>query len=92
MIAIFKNANYPFLKYRKVGYAISIGLTLLAVAVIAVRGGLRYSIDFTGGTLFQVKCDGPVETEALRDALATVEGLSSSSRWFCASIAACSSC
>jgi preprotein translocase SecF subunit len=78
MIAMFKNANYPFLKYRKVGYAISIGLTLLAVGVIAVRGGLRYSIDFTGGTLVQLKFDGPVETEALRDALAMVEGLSSS--------------
>ncbi|MGH7565681.1 MAG: protein translocase subunit SecF [Gemmatimonadota bacterium] len=78
MIWLFKNANYPFLKYKNWGYAISIGLTLLAVAVIAVRGGLKYSIDFTGGTLVQVKFEEPVESQVLRDALAGVEGMSSS--------------
>lgn len=78
MIWLFKNANYPFLRYKNWGYAISIGLTLLAVTVIAVRGGLKYSIDFTGGTLVQVKFEEPVESQVLRDALARVEGLSSS--------------
>jgi preprotein translocase SecF subunit len=78
MIWLFKNANYPFLRYKNWGYAISIGLTLLAVAVIAVRGGLKYSIDFTGGTLVQVKFEEPVESQVLRDALAGVEGMSSS--------------
>jgi preprotein translocase subunit SecF len=78
MIWLFKNANYPFLKYKNWGYAISIGLTLLAVIVIVARGGLKYSIDFTGGTLVQVKFEEPVDSQILRDALAGVEGLSSS--------------
>lgn len=78
MIWLFKDANYPFLRYKNWGYAISIGLTVLAVAVIAVRGGLQYSIDFTGGTLVQLKFEEPVESQVLRDALASVEGLSSS--------------
>lgn len=78
MIWLFKDANYPFLRYKNLGYAISIGLTVLAVAVIAVRGGLQYSIDFTGGTLVQLKFEEPVESQVLRDALASVEGLSSS--------------
>jgi preprotein translocase SecF subunit len=78
MIRIFKDANYPFYRYKNWGYAISIGLTILAIAVIAARGGLRYSIDFTGGTLVQLKFEEPVESQVLRDALSTVEGLSSS--------------
>lgn len=78
MIWLFQNANYPFLKYKKWGYTISLGLTVLAVGVIAARGGLRYSIDFTGGTLVQLKFDQPVESQQLREALSSMEGLSSS--------------
>ena len=78
MIWLFKDANYPFLRYKNWGYAISIGLTLLALAVVLVRGGLKYSIDFTGGTLVQLEFDEPVESQALREALADMEGLTSS--------------
>ena len=78
MIWLFKDANYPFLRYKRWGYAISIGLTLLALAVVTVRGGLRYSIDFTGGTLVQLEFAEPVESQALRDALSEMEGLTSS--------------
>ncbi|HEY7472859.1 MAG TPA: protein translocase subunit SecF [Gemmatimonadota bacterium] len=78
MIWLFKDANYPFYKYKNWGYGISLGLTLLALAVVGIRGGLRYSIDFTGGTLVQLKFDEPVESQDLRDALSAVEGLSSS--------------
>lgn len=78
MIWLFKDANYPFLRYKNWGYAISIGLTVLAFAVIAVRGGLRYSIDFTGGTLVQLEFEEPIETQVLRDAISTMEGLTSS--------------
>jgi preprotein translocase SecF subunit len=75
---LFKDANYPFLRFKNWGYAISIGLTLLAVAVVVVRGGLKYSIDFTGGTLMQLEFDEPVESQALREALADMEELKSS--------------
>lgn len=78
MIRLFKDANYPFLKYKNWGYAISIGLTLLSLAVIALRGGLEYSIDFTGGTLVQLEFSEPVESQNLRDALSTMEDLRSS--------------
>lgn len=78
MIWLFRGANYPFLRYKNWGYAISIGLTLLALAVVLVRGGLKYSIDFTGGTLVQLEFEEPVESQALRDALSDMEGLTSS--------------
>ena len=78
MIWLFKDANYPFLRYKNWGYAISLGLTLLAVGVVVARGGLKYSIDFTGGTLVQLEFDQPVESQALRDALSDMEGLTDS--------------
>ena len=78
MIWLFKDANYPFLRYKNWGYAISIGLTLLALAVVVARGGLKYSIDFTGGTLVQLEFAEPVESQALREALSDMEGLTSS--------------
>jgi preprotein translocase SecF subunit len=78
MIWLFHGANYPFLKYRKVGYWISGGLILATVASIALRGGLKYSIDFTGGTLVQLQFPEPIDTQALRQALSRMPGLESS--------------
>ncbi len=78
MIWLFRNANYPFLKYRRWGYGLSIALTLATVASIAARGGLRYSIDFTGGTLVQLDFEEPIEPQILRSALAAMEGVRSS--------------
>ena len=75
MVWLFRGAQYPFLKYKKWAYASSIVLTLITVGSIALHGGLEYSIDFTGGTLVQLEFENEVETQALRDALGTMEGL-----------------
>ncbi len=77
MIWLFKDANYPFLKWRKYAFAFSLLLTVIPIASIVAHGGLRYSIDFTGGTLVQVQFDQPVDTETLRAALGGMEGLES---------------
>ena len=77
MIWLFKDANYPFLKWRKYAFALSILLTIIPIASIVAHGGLRYSIDFTGGTLVQVQFDQPVETGTLRAALGDMPGLES---------------
>jgi preprotein translocase SecF subunit len=55
-----------------------VALTVVTLASIVVRGGLRYSIDFTGGTLVQLDFAEPVEPQALRSALAGIPGLESS--------------
>ena len=78
MIWLFRGANYPFLQYRKWAYGLSIALTLVTVVSILAHGGLRYSIDFTGGTLVQLDFEEPVEPQALRSALRGVQGLESS--------------
>ena len=78
MIWLFRNANYPFLKFRKWGYSLSIALTVLTLVSIVAHGGLRYSIDFTGGTLVQLDFERPVEPQTLRAILGRMPGLESS--------------
>lgn len=78
MIWLFRGANYPFMDYRRWAYAFS-GLLMLATVVsIVVRGGLEYSIDFTGGTLVQLDFEQPIEAQQLRGALEGMPGLESS--------------
>jgi preprotein translocase subunit SecF len=77
MIRLFHNANFPFLRYRKWTYVFS-GVVVAATLVsILLHGGLRYSIDFTGGTLIQLDFTEPVEVQTLRQALIGMEGLRS---------------
>lgn len=76
-IWFFKDADYPFLLWRKYGFVISAVLILATCVSITARGGLRYSIDFTGGTLIQLEFDEPIETGTLRAALSDMAELES---------------
>ena len=49
--------NIPFIKYRKVFYAISLVLIGLSLASILVFG-LKLGIDFTGGSVLEVEYEG----------------------------------
>jgi len=69
MLQIFTHANYDFVGKRRIAYAISIGFTLLGLAHIAYKGGLAAGIDFSGGTLIQVRFAQPVKIEQIRSAL-----------------------
>lgn len=66
---LFGDANYKFLEQRKKAYIVS--ATLIAVGLLSVllRGGLNYGVDFTGGTLFQVRFNGDVAASDVRSAL-----------------------
>lgn len=70
MTRIFANANYDFLSYRKRAFIVT-GLLLALGLVALLSRGLNESIEFTGGTMVQIDTRGqPLETAALRDALA----------------------
>jgi len=69
MLQIFTHANYDFVGKRRIAYAISIGFTLLGLAHIAYKGGLAAGIDFSGGTLIQVRFAQPVKVDQIRAAL-----------------------
>ncbi len=78
MFWLFKDANYPFMQWRRIAFVISSVAILVVVASIAMRGGLRYSIDFTGGTLIQLDFEQPVDVGTLRSVLESLPGLTSS--------------
>ena len=65
---LFANANYDFLRRRKVAYLITLVLTVPGLLFVLFRG-LNYSVEFTGGTLMQVETQKPVDVGAVRSAL-----------------------
>jgi len=71
---IFSEAHYPFIEKRKAAYVFSgtlIVVSLLAMLanVILIGSWQKYGVDFTGGSLIQVRFDIPMTAGQLRDAL-----------------------
>jgi preprotein translocase subunit SecF len=71
MIEIFRRPNSNFVGRRRIAYAVSILAMILGLGSLAVRG-LRYDIDFTGGTLVQVRFEQPPDIAKIRSALGKV--------------------
>jgi len=67
----FRNANYDFLSVRRKAYVVSAVLILLGIGSLVLRGGPRYGVDFTGGTLIQVEFFEPTSVSDLRGVLAS---------------------
>jgi preprotein translocase subunit SecF len=65
----FSNTNINFLGKRKIGYIFSGILIIIGIVSMVGHGGLRYNIDFTGGTLVQLKFEKDVKIEDIRQAL-----------------------
>ena len=57
-----------FMRFRHVATAVSATLLIIAVASLAVRG-LNFGLDFTGGTLLEVKYEQPAELENIKTVL-----------------------
>lgn len=71
MIKILKKTDIPFIKYSKM--AITISLVIIGIGLISlIFRGLDFGIDFTGGTLVQVKFDKAVTIEDVRASLAGI--------------------
>ena len=68
MMTFFPKTNIDFLKYRKVYFTVSTLIFIFGIILFFTKG-LNMGIDFTGGTLVQVKFEQPVEMAAIRDAL-----------------------
>jgi preprotein translocase subunit SecF len=72
VLTIFTNPDYDFIGRRRWAYAVSVTLMLLALGSILVKGGLQYDIDFTGGTLIEVRMPHAVSVGTIRARLAAV--------------------
>ena len=69
---VTKDTNIDFMKFRKIGYALSIAMVILSIVCIAVKG-FNYGIDFSGGILIELKSPNKIDMEAVRKQLSVVE-------------------
>lgn len=72
------DVNINFIGKRNFAYIFSAVLILISIASLVVHKGPRYGIDFSGGTLVQVKFDTTVKVEDIKTGLKAT-GLDSSS-------------
>jgi preprotein translocase SecF subunit len=73
MLQILVNTHFDFVRWRWWAYLISAVAIAISVGHVLYAGGLRYGIDFSGGTLLQVRFERPVTVDAVRTALAKVQ-------------------
>jgi preprotein translocase subunit SecF len=72
MIELLRSPNYNFIGKRRWAYIVSAIVVVVGLGSLAVRG-LRYDIDFTGGTLVQVRFEQPPSTAAIRTGLGRIQ-------------------
>ncbi len=68
MFQLLIGTDIPFMKFRRYAYLFS-GLLVLMTAVWLFTKGPRYGVDFTGGTLIQIRTSEVVPPDHLRAAL-----------------------
>ncbi len=68
MTRFFGNANYDFIGVRRWAYGLT-ALILVPGLLYLLMAGLNYSIEFTGGTLVQIRSNQPVDVGSLRSGL-----------------------
>jgi len=66
---IFHNTNFNFIKWRWHAVIASVLVIAAGLATIVARGGLPLGVDFTGGTVVVLEFKGPVDEQAVRNAL-----------------------
>jgi preprotein translocase SecF subunit len=73
MIELFKAPSFDFIGKRRWAYVVS--LVFIAVGLVSMwgQGGLRYGIDFSGGTLIQARFEKPVPVDRIRAALEQIK-------------------
>lgn len=71
MIEIFRNPSYDFIGRRRWAYLVSALAMLIGLGSLATQG-LQYDIDFTGGTLVQVRFEERPSVAAIRAGLGRI--------------------
>jgi len=73
MELISKQTHIDFMGKFKMALMVSALLILAGLASIAVQGGLKYGIDFAGGTLVQLKFQDPPSIDTIRKSLKAID-------------------
>ncbi|MCY4229916.1 MAG: protein translocase subunit SecF [Alphaproteobacteria bacterium] len=66
------DTSFRFIALRKRAYIVSILMILASAASLATQG-LNFGIDFVGGTLIEVRTDGPADIQAMRQILSALD-------------------
>ncbi|MEK7329432.1 MAG: protein translocase subunit SecF [Candidatus Eisenbacteria bacterium] len=69
MLQLLIGTNLPIMQYRRFAYMISSAFVLATVIWLVMHGGPKYSVDFTGGTLLQIRTSRVVPADQVRQAL-----------------------
>src|SRR5262245_49570516 len=69
MLQMLIGTNVPFMKFRRYTYMFSGALALATAIWLVMHGGPRYSVDFTGGLLLQIRTSQALHADQIRQAL-----------------------
>jgi preprotein translocase SecF subunit len=69
VLELFRSPSYDFIGRRRWAYLASALFIAAGLVSMVAKGGLRYGIDFSGGTLIQVRFEQPAPVERVRAAL-----------------------
>ena len=70
---LFKSeTHFDFMGRIKAAVTFSVILILIGLGSVAVSGGLKFGIDFAGGTLIQLQFKSSPDIEVIRDGLKTI--------------------
>lgn len=69
MLQLLHGTNIPFMKHRRWAYLVSGSFVLATVIWLIVNGGPKYGVDFTGGTLLQIRTSQELPADDVRAAV-----------------------
>jgi preprotein translocase subunit SecF len=65
--------NINFISKKKIAFFISLAMILVSIASLLIHKGPRYGIDFSGGTLIQIKFSAPESLKNIKSGLASID-------------------
>jgi preprotein translocase subunit SecF len=71
-VELFRTPNYDFIGKRRWAYLVSLVVILVGLGSLVAKGGLRYDIDFAGGTLIQIRFEQAPAVATIRGSLARI--------------------
>ena len=69
MIQLLIGTNFPFMKYRHIAYGISATLVIATAGWLMLHRGPKMGVDFSGGTLLEVRTTPALAPDRVRGAL-----------------------
>ena len=69
MLQLIKDPKIDFIGKRKIAYFLSLLLIIFGITSFFIKGQKNFGIDFTGGTIEQLRFEEPVDLAKMRSAL-----------------------